>query len=129
MNATARRCFASAVVFTLLGMALGLFMAITHDHGQMPTHAHIMVLGWVSFAIFGFFYHLFPQAAESRAAGLHFWLALISALTLFTGLFIMLGGHEEFEPMAAIGAIGYFISTLVFAAVAYPVLRPATARR
>ena len=37
---------------------------VTGDHttimGQMPTHAHTMVAGWLMSAVFAFFYHLFP---------------------------------------------------------------------
>ena len=42
-------------------MLLGLDMAMRHDHGQLPTHAHIMVIGWVSFAIFGLFYFVLGE--------------------------------------------------------------------
>src|SRR5690349_9500297 len=44
MNAIARGFLVSAVVYGLLGMLLGLQMGISHNHGQMPTHAHIMVI-------------------------------------------------------------------------------------
>ena len=54
MRGIARGFFASAVVYGLLGMLLGLDMAIRHDHVELPTHAHIMVVGWLTFAIFGF---------------------------------------------------------------------------
>lgn len=53
MRAVARGFFTAAIAYGLLGMLLGLHMVIGHDHGQRPTHAHVMVIGWVSFAIFG----------------------------------------------------------------------------
>ena len=60
MTQLASRFFGSAIIYAVLGMTLGLVMGMTQDHSQMPTHAHLMLLGWVSFAIFGVFYQMFP---------------------------------------------------------------------
>jgi cbb3-type cytochrome oxidase subunit 1 len=123
MTGLAARFFGSAVVYAVLGMTLGLVMGITHDHSQLPTHAHILVIGWVSFAIYGFFYHLFPVSAASSLAAAHFWLAQAGFLTLITGLFLMFAGNPGAEPLAAIGSIALLLSAAVFAVVALPVLR------
>lgn len=123
MKGLAARFFGSAIVYAVLGMTLGLVMGMTHDHAQMPTHAHILVVGWVSFAIYGFFYHLFPGTAASLFAAVHFWLAQAGFLTLITGLFLMFNGTSSAEPLAAIGSMGLLLSAVVFAIVALPVLR------
>ncbi|MSP52002.1 MAG: hypothetical protein EXQ91_06375 [Alphaproteobacteria bacterium] len=60
MSGLAARFFGSAIVYSTIGLLLGIHMAICENHAQMPTHAHTMLIGWVSFAIFGFFYHAFP---------------------------------------------------------------------
>ena len=125
MSGLAARFFGSAIIYTVLGMALGLVMGMTHDHTQLPTHAHILVIGWVSFAIYGFFYHLFPAAARGLAV-VHFWLAQVSFLTLISGLFLMFAGTVSAEPLAAIGSIGLLISAALFGFVALPVLRTAS---
>ena len=87
MQGVARNFFTLAIVYAICGMVLGLSMAMTHDHTQMPTHAHIMVLGWVMSAVFAFFYHLVPAARASRLASVHFWLAAVSGIVLVVGLF------------------------------------------
>jgi len=107
----------------MLGFVFGLAMAISHDHSQLPTHAHIMVIGWVSFALFGFFYQLFGSKVSAGLAQVHFWLALVSLIGLVIGLWLIYSGDTEYEPIAAISAIGYAVSFLIFAAVAWPVLR------
>jgi cbb3-type cytochrome oxidase subunit 1 len=122
MTGLAARFFGPAVVYAVLGMALGLVMGITKDHSQMPTHAHLLVIGWVSFAIFGFFYHLFPQAAASRLAVAHFWLAQASFVLLIAGLFLLFSGHADVDPIAAVASIGYLVSMILFAVVALPVV-------
>jgi hypothetical protein len=123
MTAMASRFFGAALLFGILGFIFGLSMAISHDHSQMPTHAHIMVIGWVSFAIFGFFYQLFGDKVSNGLAQVHFWLALVSLIGLVIGLWLIYSGNVEYEPIAAISSIAYAVSFLVFGAVAWPVLR------
>jgi cbb3-type cytochrome oxidase subunit 1 len=124
MTGLASRFFASALIYAVLGMTLGLVMGMTHDHAQMPTHAHILVVGWVSFAIFGFFYHLFPAAASSKLATAHFWLAEASLVVLLVGLFQIFAGRADAgEPFAAGGAMGLLASMILFAIIAWPTLR------
>ena len=64
MQGVARNFFTLAIIYALCGMALGIHMAISEDHGQMPTHAHTMVAGWLMSAVFAFFYHLFPAVGK-----------------------------------------------------------------
>jgi hypothetical protein len=122
MTGPARAFFIGAIAFALAGMALGLSMAISNDHGEMPTHAHMMVLGWLSFSVFAFFYHAFPAAAASLAARIHVWLAIVSAIVLAAALFLFYRGNAGIEPLAAISSIAYFVSMCVFAWAAWPVL-------
>lgn len=124
MTGLASRFFASALIYAVLGMALGLVMGMTEDHAQMPTHAHILVVGWVSFALFGFFYHLFPAAASNRLAAVHFWLAEASLLILLAGLVQIFAGRAEAgTPFAAAGSIGLLSSMILFAIIAWPSVR------
>jgi hypothetical protein len=103
-------------------MLLGLHMAISQDHGQRPTHAHIMVIGWVSFFLFGLFYLHHGKAVRQWLAQLHFWLAQVSMLGLMIGLWLLYSGQTKYEPIAAVSSIGYAVSFLVFALAALPVV-------
>jgi hypothetical protein len=124
MTGNAGRFFASALIYAVLGMMLGLFMGMTQDHSQMPTHAHFVLIGWVTFALYGFFYHAFPSAAVNRLANAHFWMAEISLVVLLAGLFAIFGGKPDLgEPFAAIGSIGILLSMILFAFIAWPIVR------
>jgi cbb3-type cytochrome oxidase subunit 1 len=123
MRGIARAFFTAALVYGLLGLLLGLDMGIRHDHVELPTHAHIMVVGWVSFAIFGVFYHLLGHAVPPLLANLHFWLAQASLVILVLGLWLIYAGHTEFDPLAAVGSIGYAASFAVFAIGAFLAMR------
>ena len=121
MQGVARNFFALAIIYALCGMALGLHMSISQDHGQMPTHAHIMVAGWLMSAVFAFFYHLFPIARASKLAVIHFWLTAISGVGLLVGLFLLLGGNEGIEPLVAASSMGFYAAMFLFAFIALPV--------
>jgi hypothetical protein len=118
MQGVARNFFTMAVIYALVGMTLGLSMAMSHDHGQLPTHAHIMVLGWVMSAVFAFFYHLVPAARNSKLAIIHFWLAAVSSIGMFVGLYVLYGGNPSIEPVLGISAMAYFVATVLFAFIA-----------
>lgn len=118
MQGVARNFFTMAVIYALVGMTLGLSMAMSHDHGQLPTHAHIMVLGWVMSAVFAFFYHLVPAARNSKLAIVHFWLAAVSSVGMVVGLYILYGGNPSIEPVLGISAMAYFVATVLFAFIA-----------
>ena len=118
MQGVARNFFTLAIVYAISGMILGLSMAMSHDHTQMPTHAHVMVLGWVMSSVFAFFYHLVPAARSSRLAQVHFWLTAVSGVVLVVGLFILLGGNPGVEPMVATASMVFFAATLLFAWIA-----------
>jgi hypothetical protein len=124
MRGFARAFFVSALIYGLAGLLLGLDMGIRHDHAELPTHAHIMVVGWVSFAIFAFFYDRFGHAVPPLLASLHFWLAQVSLVILVLGLWLIYAGHAEFDPLAAVGSIGYLASFAVFAVGAFIAMRP-----
>lgn len=122
MQGAARNFFTIAIIYGILGMSLGLHMSITHDHSQMPVHAHAMVAGWLMSAVFGFFYHLHPAVGLSRLAGVHFWLQSVSGVVLIVGLYFLLAGNAAIEPVVAVASLGFFAGMLLFALIALPVI-------
>jgi hypothetical protein len=129
MQGVARNFFTLAIIYAVCGMMLGLSMAISQDHTQMPVHAHTMVAGWLMSSVFAFFYHMFPAARASRLAPVHFWLTAISGVCLLVGLYFLLAGNPSIEPFVAISSIGFFIGMLLFACIALPVIYGARSAR
>ena len=80
MKGPARNFFTLAVIYAILGILLGLQMAITTDHGEKVTHAHIMLAGWASMALFAYFYHLFPAINAKGIATVHFWIQAVASV-------------------------------------------------
>jgi hypothetical protein len=122
MHGVARNFFLLAILYAVGGMALGLHMSITHDHSQMPVHAHAMAAGWLMSAVFSFFYHLVPTAARGILPTIQFWLTGISGIGLVVGLFFLLGGNADVEPVVAVASLGFYAGTLLFTVIAVKAL-------
>ena len=125
MHGASRLFFILGILYAIGGMLLGLSMAISHDHIEMPAHAHTMVAGWIMSSVFAYFYHLFPEIGASRNAMIHFWLQAASGVVLVVSLFFLLAGNENVEPVTAVASIGFLLGMLLFAWNAMPVLRKA----
>jgi hypothetical protein len=109
----------AAVIYLIVGMCLGLGMGISGDHRLFPAHAHIGLLGWASFALYGLVYRSFPSAAASRLARWHFWLANAGAFLLVVGVAGINLGNEGFVPLAGSGAVISIVGALVFATILF----------
>jgi hypothetical protein len=107
--------FRLAVVWLLTGVTLGLVMAASHDHSAFPAHAHMNLLGWVSMSIFGIFYRLFPAAAASKLAKVHFWIYVPAHFVQMVTLFLLLRGMASIEPVLAIASFVVAAGIIVFA--------------
>ena len=125
MQGVARNFFILGIVMAIAGLMLGLSMAMTHNHVQMPVHAHIMVAGWLMSAVFGFFYHLFPVARQNKLATIHFWMHAVGIVVLTVSLYFVLAGNPGVEPVTAVSSILFFLGVLLFAWIAIPVVNKA----
>ncbi|HET9644619.1 MAG TPA: hypothetical protein VFP68_14995 [Burkholderiaceae bacterium] len=116
MNACpfAQRWIRIALVYFLTAVALGVVMAASHDFRLRGLHVHLNLLGWVSMALTGAVYHLFPAAAQSRAARLHFWLYNLSLPVMMASLAGVLLGHPSAEPVVAISSIAVLCAVAIF---------------
>lgn len=105
-----------AVVYLVIGAALGLTMGITQKLALAPVHAHILLLGWASLALAGLVYHLYPAASRTRLARWHFWLHNLGLPIFMVGLGFVLTGNAGVIPVVVIGAIAVLVGLVLFAA-------------
>ncbi|MER8866712.1 hypothetical protein NKI19_23850 [Mesorhizobium sp. M0751] len=111
--------FKTAIVFLILGIAAGLQMAISGDHGAFPAHAHINLLGWVTSAIFGGYYALNPAKAARRSAMIHYGVYNLGLVVMLPALYLMLQGNPALEPIVATGSMIVAVAVLIFAFVVF----------
>lgn len=111
--------FKVATIFLVVGIAVGLHMGISENHSAMPAHAHINLLGWVTSALFGFYYAVQPAKAEWRAAFIHFAVYVAGMVIMLPALYLKYTGYPQFEPLLALGSIIVAVGTLIFAYVLF----------
>lgn len=121
MRGLAYFCIVSAAMYALAGMAFGIVMAASHDHTLMTVHAHLNLLGWVSMAIYGLYYHAVPAAADTRLAKVHVGVATLGLWIMIPGIAMAVLGMTEGPAIA--GSLLTILGMLLFAA------RVATAQR
>lgn len=113
------------VIAVLIGMTWGLRMAATGDHTMMPAHAHLNLVGFVSFEIFAFYYHVVPEAAEGALPRLHLALSFFGLIVMVPGIALAL--QQRTEALAITGAITSALGMLCFFVVVLRGARTTTA--
>lgn len=126
MPQIAQLFFKTAIVFLIVGIAMGLQMSISGNHNVIGAHAHTNLLGWVTMALFGGYYALNPAKAESKLATIHYWVYSVGVTALVPSLYLLLQGFVAVEPLVALSSLVIFAGVLVFAVVVFRA--PAQAR-
>lgn len=109
------RYFRAAVIYAVLGLLLGIHMSSSQDHSQMPTHAHLLLLGWVSLFLSGAFLKFYPQV-QGKLAAAHWWIANLGIVLMVPGVGLIMAGREgPGVPLASGGAFVILIGMVIFA--------------
>lgn len=102
--------------YAIVGLALGIFMAASKDHGHLVTHAHIMLIGFVVSFIYGLCHKLWLNNSTSKLAISQFYVHQIGAFTVLMGLFLYYGKFvslETIDPVLASASITVFIGMVL----------------
>ncbi|HZH51638.1 MAG TPA: hypothetical protein VEZ16_07120 [Microvirga sp.] len=115
--------FRLAVIFVIIGMAMGIGMAASQNHSIMPAHAHLNLLGWVSLFLFGIYYERRPALDTSRLAFIQVGVWSVGTVILTVAVAAIHLGYHAADPVAGIASLLVLGAMLLFA---YFVFRPAT---
>ena len=100
-------------LFALAGMAFGIYMSAIQNFELAPAHAHNNLLGWVTMALYGFYYKAVPSAAKTRLALAHFWIAFIGALTFGPGIAMAI--LQKGTILVEVSSLLVILAMLIFA--------------
>lgn len=115
MNKLASTFFLTGAIFALIGMIWGIQMSASHDHTLSPAHGHLNLIGFVAMSVYGAFYALSPNAADSGLARLHYGLAVLAIVVLAPGIAIAI--RTENPMLAQIGSVLTLLSMAAFVLV------------
>jgi len=103
-----------ASVYMMIGLGLGMYVAISKQYLLMTVHSHLALLGWVTMALAGFAYMAAPGCTSSRLASWHFWLHNIGLPIMIVSLAINEFGNPQAEIFTGIGSIAVLLAMLLF---------------
>ena len=111
-----RKYLVWALAYLAAGMALGIYMAASHNHAQQVTHAHILLVGFVVSFIYAVIRKLWLGEQTPRLAWIQLFTHQAGALAMFAGLYLLYGGivpPEQIESILAPSTIVVFIAALL----------------
>ncbi|HEV7345874.1 MAG TPA: hypothetical protein VGN60_09630 [Devosia sp.] len=107
--------FRAAILFLIVGIAIGIHMSISQNHNVIGAHAHINLLGWVTSALFGGYFALNPAKAAGRLPMIQFAVYTAGVALMGGSLYLMLAGNAAMEPVVAVSSLITFAGVLLFA--------------
>ena len=104
-----------ALSYAAAGMGLGIFMAVSKDHGQLVTHAHILLVGFVTSLIYAVIHKLWLPAPPRMLATIQFVLHQAGCLLMFSGLLLLFGrvaAEDQLSPLLGSAAVAVILGML-----------------
>src|SRR5271154_1790901 len=114
--------------FAALGMGLGIFMAASHNHSELTTHTHILLIGFVVSFIYGIIHKLWLDNPSRGIANIQFVLHQAAAITLGVGLFLVYGGMLQESAIGPILGVASGVVLLSMLLMLYMVIKFGTAK-
>jgi hypothetical protein len=105
-----------ALSFAAVGLGLGVFMGASHNHSELVTHAHILLIGFVVSFIYGIIHRLWLVQPSRTVAIVQFVLRQAAAITISVGLFLLYGNivaAPTLEPILGVGSVGVLLGMLI----------------
>ena len=112
MNTIAHRFLFTAALAGLAAMLWQLQIAITGDTRHALAQSFLLLAGWFSLALFGFYYRAVPEAAAGLAPHIHYALSVAAIVLLISGLLLVETGRGY--GVLALGVTGCFAAMLFF---------------
>ncbi|CAH0118793.1 MULTISPECIES: cytochrome-c oxidase [unclassified Paenibacillus] len=119
-----------SVIYFILAMGLGLYMSLAGDHTLTGVHVHVNLIGWLSLAVSGIVYVLFPKADHNGWAKAQFWLMNVGLIIMMGALIALLatGSGMPWGPIVGAGGILIILGALCFVINLYSNVRIADIR-
>jgi hypothetical protein len=113
MLAIDRAYVAIGLLWAVAGMLLGLYMGIAADNKLLVMHVAMMLTGFVTLAIYGMLYRLWPALNKSPLARIQFWVAVIGAAGIIVGSYFFATSGSV--PLVASASIVFIVSAALMA--------------
>jgi hypothetical protein len=117
-----------ALSYAAVGLALGIYMAASQNHGELVTHAHILLIGFVLSLVYGIVHRLWLEKPNRAIAYTQFVVHQAAAVTVSVGLFLVYGNivpEAILGPILGVASAGVLLGMLL---MLYMVMRFGSAK-
>lgn len=94
--------------YAIAGLILGIVMAATKDHGQLVTHAHMMLVGFVVSFVYALCHKLWLNNVASGLSRVQYYVHQVGTFFMVVGLFLLYGRWvplETIDPILATASV------------------------
>jgi hypothetical protein len=105
-----------ALGYVIAGMLLGVVMGATQDHSQHVTHAHILLVGFVTSLAYALIHKLWLGPVAPRFAQIQFLAHQSGALVMFVGLLMLFAQIlpvEQLDPVLAAASVVVLLAAVL----------------
>jgi len=105
-----------ALSYAAVGLSLGIYMAATQNHGELVTHAHILLIGFVLSFVYGIIHKLWLEKPNRTVANIQFVVHQAAAVTVSVGLFLLYGNvvpEPTLGPILGIASASVLLGMLL----------------
>lgn len=113
MNHAARFILTAAILGSI-GFILGMYMGINRDFSLTPVHSHLNLLGWLSLAVYGVVYKLYPAMSSDRMAGLHYYFSAVGVIVMMLSLALLIKGQQWVAILLVISEVAVVLGMIIF---------------
>lgn len=99
------RLIQMSAIYMVIGLVLGMVMAISHNYQARTVHTHLNLLGWMAMGLTGVIYTSHPSVAKGLLSKIHFWTHSVGMPVMMVGLAFHTFGKTEWEPALGVGSV------------------------
>lgn len=111
-----RKYLVISLVYAVMGLLMGIYMAAAKNHSLLVVHAHMMLLGFVVSFIYAVIYKNWLLRTSGAIAIAQFCLHQVSALVMIVGLFLLyarIAPEPVVGPVLGVSSIGVLLGMLL----------------
>jgi len=115
----ATRFVLTAAILGSIGFILGIYMGANQDFSLKPVHSHLNLIGWLSIAMYGVVYKLYPAMGGDKLVGLHYYLSTIGVVVMMVTLAMLIKGQAWVATILVLSEVAVVLGMLLFALIVW----------